>query len=199
MKPQILIIHGGTAFNTYDDYLAYLRTAEIRLERTPRADWKDTLAATLPEYEVLFPGMPSAGNAKYSEWSIWFERIIPLLRDNVTLIGHSLGGVFLAKYLSEHTLPVSVASIHLVAAPYDADTDAEGMADFRITKPVTFPNTKVYLYYSNDDIYVAPEEGKKYARDLSDATFLSFEDRGHFFTQNQFPELLERIIENTSQ
>lgn len=193
MKPQILIIHGGTTFNTYEDYLTYLRTADVRLERTPRSDWKDTLAETLPTYEVLFPSMPSSGNAKYDEWSIWFERIIPLLRDNVTLIGHSLGGIFLAKYLSEHTLPVSVASIHLVAAPYNADTEVEGLGDFRIEKPVTLPTKDVYLYYSKDDIYVPFEEGKKYVHDLPDATFLFFEDRGHFFTQDQFPELAERL------
>lgn len=193
MKPQIVIIHGGTAFNTYDEYLTYLQTTEIRLDRTPKSDWKDTLAETLPAYEIIYPRMPSSGNAKYSEWVIWFERLIPLFRDNITLIGHSLGGIFLAKYLSEHTLPVSIASIHLVAAPYDADSADEGLADFRIQKPVTLPATKVFLYYSKDDFLVPIEEGKKYVRDIPDATFLFFEDRGHFFSQDQFPELVERV------
>ena len=193
MKPQVVVIHGGTAFNTHDDYLTSLRTKEVRLDRTPRTDWKDTLAETLPDYEVIYPYMPSAGNAKYSEWCIWFERLVPLFHDNITLIGHSLGGVFLAKYLSEHVLPVSVASIHLVAAPYDADGVDEGLADFRITTPVQLPTKNVYLYYSTDDFIVPITEGEKYRRDLPDAEYVSFTDRGHFFMQQTFPELVERL------
>ena len=45
-------------------------------------------------------------NARYEEWKIWFERMIPFLNDNVILVGHSLGGIFFVKYLSENLLPI---------------------------------------------------------------------------------------------
>ena len=53
-------------------------------------------------YEVLIPQMPNSQNARYSEWKILFEKIISILDDEIILIGHSLGGIFLVKYFSEN-------------------------------------------------------------------------------------------------
>lgn len=104
---QILVIHGGHVYSTYADYVHELKNEKVDLERLKyELDWKDSLAADLgDEYEVLVPSMPNKTNAKYREWKIWFERIVPLLKNDVILVGHSLGGIFLAKYLSLETLP----------------------------------------------------------------------------------------------
>ena len=47
--------------------------------------------------------MPCYLNAKYIEWKIVFESIVERLSigDEITLIGHSLGGNFLLKYFGE--------------------------------------------------------------------------------------------------
>src|SRR3972149_11433312 len=104
MKQQIIVIHGGTTFKSYGDYIYYLKNKEISLdELTLKKDWKDTLEEKLGKtFEVLFPRMPNRTHARYKEWKIWFERIVPLLNDGVFFIGHSLGGIFLVKYLSEY-------------------------------------------------------------------------------------------------
>jgi hypothetical protein len=49
--------------------------------------------------------MPNPMNARYNEWKILFKKIVLLLDDNVILIGHSLGAIFLVKYLSENKFP----------------------------------------------------------------------------------------------
>ena len=106
MKQQIIVIHGGTTFDTYKNYLSFLKNREIKLDRLKsNRDWKDNLQEKLGEnFEVLSPRMPNGTNARYKEWKIWFERIIPFFGKNIILLGHSLGGIFLAKYLSEKNI-----------------------------------------------------------------------------------------------
>lgn len=193
MKKQIVVIHGGTTFDTYEEYMEYLRSSELTLEKINRKDWKDFLATNLPEYEVIYPKMPNAKNARYEEWKIWFEKLFPILNDNVMLVGHSLGGIFLAKYLSENHFPKKISSLHLVAAPYDTEVNKESLADFALSKTVEDVSSyteNIFLYQSTDDTAVAYEDVQKYKRDIPSATLVSFEDRGHF-TQESFPELVE--------
>ena len=136
MAKQIVLIHGGTTFETYEEYMAYLRSIKLTLEKIQKKDWKDNLANALPEFQVIYPKMPNAKNARYEEWKIWFEKLFPLLNNEVILVGHSLGAIFLAKYLSENTFPKKIKSLHLVAGPYD-DTDCdEPLADFSLSGPV---------------------------------------------------------------
>ena len=49
------------------------------------------------EYDVLLPRMPNKNNAKYLEWKIWFERMIPFLNKEIILVGYSLGASFIAN------------------------------------------------------------------------------------------------------
>lgn len=199
MKQQIVLIHGGTTFDTYEEYLAYLQSIELTLEKINRKDWKDSLASLLPEFEVIYPKMPNSKNARYGEWKILFEKLFPLLRDDVILIGHSLGGIFLAKYLTENNFPKKISQVHLVAAPYDTEVIKESLADFALDTTVEklseYPHN-IFLYQSRDDTAVAYADVLKYQRDIPTAQLLTFEDRGHFL-QEEFPEL-EVNIKNQS-
>jgi len=196
MKKSLVIIHGGTTFDTYEEYWQYIESCELTLEKINRKDWKDSLAKNLPDFEVLYPKMPNAKNARYPEWKLWFEKLFPLLGDEVVLIGHSLGGIFLARYLSENDFPKKIASLHLVAAPYDAETIKESLADFALAGTVEKLSEqidKISLYQSKDDTVVALADAEKYQRDLPQAKLVIFEDRGHFL-QADFPELIKNII-----
>ena len=103
-KTQILIIHGGETFKTYEDYINFLKTRKIRIERKIR--WHDDyLRKSLGEnFYIVKPRMPLQDNAKYDEWKIHFEKYISQLDNNLILMGISLGGIFLARYLSENKL-----------------------------------------------------------------------------------------------
>ena len=44
MKQQIVAIHGGDTFDTYKDYISFLKNRKIDPERLkPKKDWKNTL------------------------------------------------------------------------------------------------------------------------------------------------------------
>ena len=40
MKKQILIIHGGNAFEKYDEYISYLQNRPVSLDKFRTKDWK---------------------------------------------------------------------------------------------------------------------------------------------------------------
>ncbi len=191
----MLVLHGGNAFEKYEEYLSYLRTKDISLEKLRAKDWKRTLGEVLGnEYDVLTPQMPNSQNARYSEWKIWFERIIPLLDDEVILIGHSLGGIFLAKYLSENTFSKKIAGTFLVAAPFNTK-DEHPLVDFIFSNSLdnlAKQGGEIFIYQSKDDVVVPFSNGEKYYQALPHAHARFFEDRKHFNLQT-FPEIIADI------
>jgi uncharacterized protein len=195
MAKQILVIHGGDAFEKYEDYLNYLKQKEASLDRIKFRDWKRNLGDVLgSEYEVLSPQMPNAQNARYLEWKIWFEKLTPLLNDAVILVGHSLGGIFLAKYLSENQYPKKVTATYLVAAPYNTEND-HPLVDFIISDNLSnFQNQsgKVFIYHSQDDVVVPFSNLVSYQKALPRAHVRIFQNKQHF-NQAEFPEIIKDI------
>jgi len=197
MKQQIVIIHGGTTFDSQGDYLSYLKNKEIDLEKLrPHLDWRYSLQNELGEnFEVLLPQMPDKTNAHYNEWKIWFERILPLLDKEIILVGYSLGGIFLAKYLSENNFPKKIKATILVAAPFDDKDSGKSLADFKLSFPLdrfVKQGGKIYLIQSKGDPEVLFGNLEKYKKALPNAETIVFEDRGHF-SQESFPEIIELI------
>lgn len=188
---QILIIHGGDSFSSYDAYVRSLRSLEISYDRLrPQKKWKTWLVEQLPEADVLLPTFPNGSNAVYDEWVIYFEKLLPFLHDEVYLIGHSLGAMFLAKYLNEAPLNKPVKKLLLVAGGYD-DESMEDLGSFKVTSAKNLPQSadEIHLFHSEDDPVVPYSELAKFQADLPDAIIHSFENRGHFLDES-FPELL---------
>ena len=118
-KIQILTVHGGMTFKNERDYLDYLRNKKISTKK--KTYWAgDYLEKSLGrQFEIISPRMPLQDFAKYRDWKIFFERYLPLLKGKFILIGSSLGGVFLAKYLSENKLRKKALSVYLVGPPFN--------------------------------------------------------------------------------
>lgn len=195
MKQQVFSIHGGNAFETYEEYLADLKQKEVSIEGTRFMDWKGNLQKVLGDsYEVILPRMPNSGNARYAEWKIWFEKFVPLFEENIIFIGHSLGGIFLAKYLSEEKYPKKIRATLLVAAPYNAPDD-HPYVDFNILTDLSGlqeQGGEIILYHSKDDQVVPFSNFKRYQRELPSAQTRIFEDRKHF-NDASFPEIISDI------
>src|SRR3972149_7814140 len=126
-KVQIFIIHGGMTFKNKKDYLHFLKTRKVSIEEKIR--WTDKFLEKHlgKNFEIIKPRMPLQDNAKYDEWKIHFERFFPQLRNNIILIGSSLGGIFLAKYLSEHKFPKKILATYLICPPYDNNLPGEDL------------------------------------------------------------------------
>lgn len=196
MKQQILIINGGSTYPSYEEFLTHLKNVELKLDRLkPKKDWKDSLQEELGEdYEVFVPKMPNITNARYGEWKIWFEKVISMLDGNIILIGHSLGGVFLAKYLNENNVSKKVKATILIAAPYNNEIN-ESLGEFKIVSPLNkFADQagEVYLLQSKDDPVVSFGEFDKYKKSLPNAKTLVLDGMGHFKIE-KFPELVDLI------
>lgn len=193
---QIIAIHGGTTYADYNEYLSDLATKTLYPERfTFKPKWKDRLQEKLgDEYQVLLPSMPNSTNAKYSEWAIWFKHLEDIIEDDCILIGHSLGAIFLAKYLSENTFSRSIKATILVAAPYD-DEETEDLTDFKlkaISDRFTSQAGKVILFFGNDDPVISSKEIKKYQRALPNGEFHVLSAPDHF-VREEFSELTDII------
>jgi len=191
MKHQLVHIHGGEWFDSYEAYIDYLRAYEIGDPNEPSArKWRDRYEEFLGEsWQIIRPEMPSSRNAKYNEWKIWFEKYAPYLHDEVTLVGHSLGATFLAQYLSHETVPYVIRALHLVAPAFEG-AGGFGLDDELATLGQKVPN--IYLYHSKDDTLVPYEDSLRMHALVPEAELITFSDRGHML-QPDFPELMERI------
>ncbi len=199
MKQQVLCIHGGTTFKTREDYLKYLRSKTIDLEKHVR--WSETMENNLKDkFEFIFPKMPLKEDAKYEDWKIIFEKYLEVANKKLILIGNSLGGIFLAKYLSENRIQKEIISLYLVAAPFDDTLDAEDLAGgFELNEDISLIEKtcqKVNLLYSKDDNIVPISHGEKYLKKLSKSKFKTFSDKNGHFLVSDFPEIEKMLLED---
>jgi hypothetical protein len=128
--------------------------------------------------------MPNTTNANYSEWKLYFESVIKVLGYNVVLIGHSLGGIFLAKYLSENIFPKKIDALFLIAAPFTKA--GESLEDFKLgdnLEGISKQVAKIFILHSKDDPVVPISDSDEYASRLPNAELVLFEDKGHFNTE----------------
>lgn len=193
---QVVVIHGGGTFDTHEEYLAWLNAYEISLEKTQTERWKTTLDDALGEdYEVIQPRMPNAFDAQYPEWKLWFEKYLALLGDDLILVGHSLGAIFLAKYLSEETVSKHILGTFLIAAPFDSADVEYSLSDFALPESLSKcaeQSRVIHFYHSTDDEVVPFTDLAKYQKVLPYARATIFGDKGHF-SMEEFPELVADI------
>lgn len=192
MKRQILFIHGGNSFNSYERYLNDLKTSAVDYERLKYSlSWKDWIAAGVDERaDILTPRFPNSNNAKFNEWKIYFEKILPHLSGQVSLVGHSLGAMFLVKYLHSYPLERVMEQLILLAPAYNDDS-LEDLGSFAISsaKGLEISAKNIHLLHSKDDPVVPFSELAKFQKDLPTAKVHIFDDKNHFFDP-EFPELL---------
>lgn len=188
MKKNIWIIGGGDTFVDDEKYLDYLQNGPIldwMMNPKRTGDWKRWLADGLMEtHSVTKLPMLDKNNAKYEAWKIIFERFCDELDTNeeISLIGHSLGGIFLAKYLSENTFPAKIHALHLVAAVWThPNSELHNTASFSFhpmhLSKIPPQCQKIYIWASEDDEIVDFSDAEKYSEALPMADFRVFTNR----------------------
>lgn len=196
-KIQVFFIHGGTTFKSYKDYLHFLKTREVSIE--PKIYWSNEyLSKSLgSDFDIIRPRMPLQDNAKYKEWKINFESYFSKLKNNIILIGSSLGGIFLAKYLSENIFPKKILSIYLICPPFDNDLSSEDLVGgFKLKSDLSKieKNCKnINLLFSEDDNVVPIAHAQKYAKKLPTAKIFILKGKNGHFKISKFPEIVKMI------
>src|ERR1700712_3766167 len=77
------------------------------------------LKAKLPgEFDIRFPIIEKPSSPSYAKFKKMFALMFAKINGPVILIGHSLGGSTLLKYLSEEKPEISIAALFLVSTPH---------------------------------------------------------------------------------
>ena len=196
-KTQVVLIHGGMTFKNRKDYVHFLKTRKISIKEKVRwygAYLKKQLGKN---FEIIRPRMPLQDNAQYEDWKIHFKRYFPLLKDNVILVGSSLGGIFLAKYLSEQKFPKKILATYLICPPFDNSLPGEDLVGgFRLRANLSSLEKnakKLTLLFAKKDKVVSVAHAKKYAHKLKNPNIVIFPHiKGHFEIA-KFPEIVKMI------
>ncbi len=138
------------------------------------------------EYRILYPEMPEADDEGYEAWKARISKELDALEGEIILVGHSVGGAILLKYLSEEKVRQPIAGLFLVAAPYfgapnwqvDEVTLRKGFAS---QLPQSAP---IFLYHSRDDDVVPFAHLALYRKKLPQATLREFDQGGHQFNND---------------
>ena len=187
MKTAI-IIHG---YNDKSEYLDESRPAASNDHWLP---WLQR-QLLLKGIEAQTPEMPGFYKPSYKEWKTMLERFN--LDEDTLLVGHSCGGGFIVRYLSENN--IKVGKVVLVAPWLDPDKNLDtGIFDFKIDEDIVLKTNGITIFNSTNDHETVHSSVAMIKDKVKDIKVVEFKDYGHFcyndMKTDQFPELLQEFI-----
>lgn len=198
---QVLMIHWGSVYRTKKDFYEEFKKRTCNPFKKDKKR-KYRIAEELKDtHETILLDMPNKFNADYICWKIRFEKHFPFLsKEDTILIGHSLGGTFLIKWLSENSFPKKIKQLHLVSTVIEhKKEDTRTLGNFKLNfnkiKNILPQVENIFIYHSKDDPVVPFSHAERYKKYLPIAKLFAFENRGHI-RQEEFPELFENIRNN---
>jgi predicted alpha/beta hydrolase family esterase len=190
MKNAILI-HG---WNTKDEYYDPARPTASNDHWFP---WL-TKQLVLKDINTVSIEMPNGYYPEYDVWKRELERYD--ISDQTMLVGHSCGGGFLVRWLSENP-DKKVSKVFLVAPwlglefgdePFD-----KTFFDFEPVRTIAQQTKGLHIFNSTDDFLEVLESVKIIREKVDDIQYHEFNDKGHFVLNSlggpEFPELLQEI------
>lgn len=146
------------------------------------------------------PEIPNSWKPDYPTWRKEFERYD--ITPETVLVGHSCGGGFLVRWLSEHP-DIRVGKVVLVAPWIDPRrTNTTDFFEF-VIDPLLKSRTADLVIFGSDNDFKSVQASIQIIREaVQDVGYREFHNYGHFCTEDlksvQFPELLEELCGKTS-
>jgi len=143
------------------------------------------------EFEIHFPVIEKPRLPTYEKFKKMFGWAFAAITEPVILIGHSLGGSTLLKYLSEERPAIAASAIFLISTPHwKSDmNEFELKTNFQaFLKDIP----AVFLYHSKNDTEVPFENLKFYKGAFKTAIVRELPGKEHIFS-NGLPELVTDI------
>lgn len=146
------------------------------------------------EYRIHYPIIENPEEPTYGMWKSMFDKEFPKLRGEVILIGHSLGGSMLLKYLSEVKSKFQIKGLFLIAIPFWGE-DGWNVDDFVLSDhfsehlPVL---STVHLFHSINDTIVPFQHVEFYKSHIPNAMIHKLNGDDHAFVDG-LPKLVEQI------
>ena len=166
MRTVVLFVHGAGEGAYEEDGLLV-------------ASLRDALG---PSYEVRYPRMPLEEGAQYSDWTARIAAALPPRGDKVVLVGHSVGGSVLPRYLCEKPVEASVTGLFVIAAPFWGADDFWDWDEARLPADAAERLAgvpRIFLYHSRDDEVVPFSHLALYSARLPLATIHPIDIGGH--------------------
>ncbi|MCG3417737.1 alpha/beta hydrolase [Oceanobacillus jordanicus] len=147
-------------------------------------------------HNIIHPAMPSPLDPYYAEWKKEIRRTLDLVEGEVTLIGHSLGGSVLLKYLAEE-VNIPFNKLISIAAPFWGINKGWQRKDFILKSNISgeipyVPN--IFFLHSKLDPIVPIEHMQRYLKHFPQAKFIELEGDAHLFMDG-LPKLVEVLKE----
>lgn len=144
------------------------------------------------------PEMPKPYDPDYHEWKKEFEKLLP--DGNTLLVGHSCGGGFLVRWLSENP-GHKVYKVVLVAPWLDIEKTRSPLFDFNIRRDITGQTINgIEVLYSTNDMRKIDSSLEALRKNTDELKYHEFSGYGHFCQSDmktrEFPELLKICLEN---
>lgn len=191
MKNAVLI-HGWRSKDEYYD---------TKSPTSSNDHWFPWLSVRLMQQDIFTVAveMPRPFQPRYEAWRKEFERY-EITKETI-LVGHSCGGGFLVRWLTENP-EVKVAKVILVAPWVNPDDDAghdtTDFFHFDISEQLASQADQFVIIYSLDDDQSVLESVKRIKSTASTALVREFTGKRHFCKEDlgteEFPELLEEIL-----
>lgn len=184
-----LILHGMPDKENYFDPTA---------DSQSNCHWLPWLQQQLNIHGVLAqtPEMPEPYNPDYEKWKEVFEKF--KIDEHTVLIGHSCGGGFIVKYLSENNIKVSKV---VLVAPWinsGKEDDVPMFDNLQIDPDLIDKTTGVTILSSSDDDRAIKNSIDVLRDVIKNIKVLEFENYGHFclgdMKTREFPELLKEVL-----
>jgi predicted alpha/beta hydrolase family esterase len=161
------------------------------------------LAASLqnalgPAYQVRYPNMVNEASPEYAEWKAQIAAELATLEGEIILVGHSVGGSVLLKFLAEERVEKPIAGLFLLATPYWGEDEFWNWDEVRLPQDVAAKLARlprIFLYHSRDDDIVPFAHLARYAAKLPQATIRAVDGRGHQFG-NDLADVAGDIMRN---
>lgn len=195
---QILVVWWWITFESYEDYLLYLKNRAPKLtdKKRRRGEYLSKEMEWISNVKNV--EMPSRRNAQYVEREIIFNNFLKIVdQKNTILIGLSLWWIFLIKYLSEHFLN-EIHSVHLVAPavtkklPQETITNGFYSWVDKASKMINYWS-KLHFHFSEDDDVIPVSELGIFQSILPKANFYQYNNKNWHFVVADFPEIVELI------
>ncbi len=142
------------------------------------------------------PEMPSPYEPDYDKWRRVFE-YFPVNEDTI-LVGHSCGGGFLVRWLSERKIKVGKVAL---VAPWinpNSSRTRPGFFDFQIDNNLVSKTQELCLFISSDDKKEILDTTKMLKERVNDIQVKEFHNKGHFtfnhMKTQSFPELKDFLL-----
>ena len=161
--------------------------------------WLPWLQKQLLNHDI-FAATPEVPLSYEPLWELWVKEVERYdITPDTILIGHSCGGGFWVRYLSENK-NLRVGKVFLIAPWIDVEkADPNYFFDFVIDDNLVDRTNGITVFHSINDAAEIQSSVNELRKKLKDINYLEFTNRGHFthkyMPSDTFPELLDKIID----